>query len=256
MDMISCDVIRDLLPLYADDLLSQRSRELVDAHIAACPECKKMLDAMLCPLDPEPAAENFIDALRKQKRKQHRRIILACTLTVLACVLGWWAYMETHFYGETPHVVTTDEEKILAELPQLALTEAEIALAEPLFQDPAFQDALAQKEIAVDIPSEKVAHLLTGIMPDDTAAVYASVLSRHNICLDFWSKHHRTFLEYIDPDQNGTADLIRKTIALVESGGDVRVVYSVEYIPVLQRYEYEKQQLKHIWFSFMSDFFQ
>ena len=68
--MISCDVIRDLLPLYADDLLSQSSRELVDAHIAACPECKEMLETMLRPLDPEPAAENFMDALRKQKRKQ------------------------------------------------------------------------------------------------------------------------------------------------------------------------------------------
>ena len=254
--MISCDVIRDLLPLYADDLLSPSSRELVDAHIAACPECKEILDTMLRPLDPEPAAENFAEALRKQKRKQRRRIILACIITVLTCVLGWWIYMETHFYGETPRVVTTDEGKILAELPQLALTEAEIALAEPLFQDPAFQDALAQNEIAVDIPSEKVVYLLTDIMPDDATAVYASVLSRHNICLDFWGKHHRTFLEYIDPDQNGTADLIRKTIALVEQDGDVRVVYGVEYIPVLERYEYEKQQLRHIWFSFMSDFFQ
>ena len=100
--MINCDVIRDLMPLYADDLLSQSSRALVEAHIAVCPECKKILDAMRSPLEPEPAEEAFMDALRKTRHKQRRRVIWVCVLTVLACVLGWWMYMETHFYGETP----------------------------------------------------------------------------------------------------------------------------------------------------------
>ena len=254
--MISCDVIRDLLPLYADDLLSQCSRELVEAHIDACPECKEMLDAMLRPLDPEPAEEDFRDALRKNRRKQRRRIILVCALTVLACVLGWWIYMETHFYGETPHVVTTDETKILAEVPQLALTDDEITLAESLLREPTFRDAIAQSSVSVDVPAEKVEHLLTDIMPDNTTDVYACVLSNRNICLDFLGEHHRITLEYIDPDQNGTVDLIRKTVALVEKGEDVRVVYVVEYIPVLERHAYEKLQLKHIWFSFLSDYFR
>lgn len=254
--MINCDVIRDLLPLYADDLLSQSSRELVDAHIAACPECKDMLDTMLRPLDPEPAAENFMDALRKNKRKQRRRIILVCILTALACILGWWIYMETHFYGETPRVVTTDEAKILAEVPQLALTEAEIALAEPLFQDPSFRDAMAQGGVSVEISLEKVEHLLTDVVPEDVTTISVGVLSERNIYLDFWGEQHRIFLEYLDPDQTGTVDLIRKTVALTEKDKDVRVIYAVEYIPVLQRYEYEKLQLKHIWFSFLDEFFR
>ena len=40
---ISCDVIRDLLPLYADDACSQDSRRMVDEHLAECPECSGML---------------------------------------------------------------------------------------------------------------------------------------------------------------------------------------------------------------------
>ena len=39
----SCDVIRDLLPLYADDACSQDSRHLVDEHLAECAECSNML---------------------------------------------------------------------------------------------------------------------------------------------------------------------------------------------------------------------
>ena len=39
----SCDVIRDLLPLYADDACSQDSRDMVDEHLAECPECSGML---------------------------------------------------------------------------------------------------------------------------------------------------------------------------------------------------------------------
>ena len=39
----SCDVIRDLLPLYADDACSEDSRRLVDEHLAECPDCSGML---------------------------------------------------------------------------------------------------------------------------------------------------------------------------------------------------------------------
>ena len=39
----SCDVIRDLLPLYADDACSTDSRRLVDEHLAECPDCSGML---------------------------------------------------------------------------------------------------------------------------------------------------------------------------------------------------------------------
>jgi len=39
----TCDVIRDLLPLYADDACSQESRNLVENHLAECPDCAGML---------------------------------------------------------------------------------------------------------------------------------------------------------------------------------------------------------------------
>ena len=38
-----CEVIRDLLPLYADNVCSTGSRDLVEAHIRNCTECRTML---------------------------------------------------------------------------------------------------------------------------------------------------------------------------------------------------------------------
>ena len=40
---ISCDVIRDLLPLYADDACSQDSRRMVDEHLTECADCSGIL---------------------------------------------------------------------------------------------------------------------------------------------------------------------------------------------------------------------
>ena len=38
-----CEVIRDLLPLYADDACSPGSKDLVEAHVRNCAECRTML---------------------------------------------------------------------------------------------------------------------------------------------------------------------------------------------------------------------
>ncbi len=42
--MNECDVVRDLLPLYADDVCSPASRTLVETHVRDCPACKSLLD--------------------------------------------------------------------------------------------------------------------------------------------------------------------------------------------------------------------
>ncbi len=41
-----CEVIRDLLPLYADDACSEQSRALVEEHLDECPACGEMLQRL------------------------------------------------------------------------------------------------------------------------------------------------------------------------------------------------------------------
>lgn len=40
---LNCNVIRDLLPLYADRICSDESRELVEEHLAECGDCSALL---------------------------------------------------------------------------------------------------------------------------------------------------------------------------------------------------------------------
>ena len=37
------NVIKDLLPLYIDDVLSDSSRQIVDEHLDECEDCRKYL---------------------------------------------------------------------------------------------------------------------------------------------------------------------------------------------------------------------
>ena len=44
---MDCDVIRDLLPLYADDACSEKSRALVNEHLLDCADCREMLQKIM-----------------------------------------------------------------------------------------------------------------------------------------------------------------------------------------------------------------
>ncbi len=43
---ISCGIIQDLLPLYAEGIASEDSRKLVEEHLGECPSCKKQFAMM------------------------------------------------------------------------------------------------------------------------------------------------------------------------------------------------------------------
>lgn len=39
--MIDCSIIRDLLPLYEDDAVNEKTKEIVKKHISECSSCKE-----------------------------------------------------------------------------------------------------------------------------------------------------------------------------------------------------------------------
>ena len=43
---ISCKIIEDILPLYADEVCSEESRALIEGHVAECEKCRKKLGMM------------------------------------------------------------------------------------------------------------------------------------------------------------------------------------------------------------------
>ena len=40
---ISCRIIEDILPLYADEVCSEESRALVNEHVAQCEKCRTVI---------------------------------------------------------------------------------------------------------------------------------------------------------------------------------------------------------------------
>ena len=52
----NCEIVRDLLPLYAEHMASPASTALVEEHLAECPVCRAELERMEkpVPVQPEP----------------------------------------------------------------------------------------------------------------------------------------------------------------------------------------------------------
>ncbi|MCQ2543350.1 MAG: zf-HC2 domain-containing protein [Lachnospiraceae bacterium] len=46
MSKYSCDVIKDLIPLYIDGVCSKETGDLLEEHFRECPECKALYDSM------------------------------------------------------------------------------------------------------------------------------------------------------------------------------------------------------------------
>ena len=89
-----CDVIRDLLPLYTDDACSTASRELVEAHVRSCAECRTMLARMRnSEIEQDLQAEKQ-DVIRYGEKRFKRRSAAVGTLIaglfmlpVLVCLI-------------------------------------------------------------------------------------------------------------------------------------------------------------------------
>ena len=54
---LSCPIVRDLLPLYAENLASAQSRDAVEAHLQDCPACRKLLADMKTDFCASPVTE-------------------------------------------------------------------------------------------------------------------------------------------------------------------------------------------------------
>lgn len=79
---VSCEVVRDLLPLYAEGLASEGSRTLVEEHLAGCPDCRKTLEALRTPPAPAPEGAEPLRAVKRDLRRRRLRAALLAALLV------------------------------------------------------------------------------------------------------------------------------------------------------------------------------
>lgn len=72
MKNISCNIINDLLPLYAENMLSEDSKKLVEEHMEQCESCRNSLENLKRPIATNTVNFNDINRLRKLRKKTIR----------------------------------------------------------------------------------------------------------------------------------------------------------------------------------------
>ena len=94
---VTCKIIEDLLPLYADGICSEDSRDIIGQHIAMCPDCREKLDAMTAKLEKnvkETEIKNPFKKVRFHYMKLAAATLLICAL-IIAPACGIW-YLKTN----------------------------------------------------------------------------------------------------------------------------------------------------------------
>ncbi|MDF2923343.1 MAG: hypothetical protein K0R57_2257 [Paenibacillaceae bacterium] len=90
---ISCDIIKDLLPLYHDNVCSNDSKTMVEEHLDYCDSCKAELRAMdeELPLNNTEQNLNEAEAVKKLSRRwkkgMHKSLLKGILITIVIVVL-------------------------------------------------------------------------------------------------------------------------------------------------------------------------
>ncbi|MDD6043323.1 MAG: zf-HC2 domain-containing protein [Eubacteriaceae bacterium] len=92
---ITCDIIKDLLPSYVDELLTEDSRKMVEEHLAECTSCRSYYDALKgadnIPAEEAEALEEArldeLKPLKKIKKKMNHRMVIASVVSVICAIV-------------------------------------------------------------------------------------------------------------------------------------------------------------------------
>lgn len=104
-----CSIVQDLLPLYAEDMLREETKEYVDGHLSQCAPCRAELAALKADVTPAPVnAQPLRDLKRQLRRKKLTAVLLAVTLALTLAAAGF-AYLTAPQYlpyDETEWMIT------------------------------------------------------------------------------------------------------------------------------------------------------
>ena len=105
---LPCDVVQDLLPLYVDGVCSADSRQLVDAHLAECDDCRKVL-ADLQESETEVASHAEAKAVIRAHNKHQSKTALALGVLIsvfLTGVMGVMLYVTLKGWSDWQTTIT------------------------------------------------------------------------------------------------------------------------------------------------------
>lgn len=95
MSKLNCNVVRDILPLYADEVVCADTRVLMEEHLDGCESCRRELAAMRIPLTL-PIQTDASEGMKKIKKKWGKKQLwkgIGITLAISAILVGTFFYL-------------------------------------------------------------------------------------------------------------------------------------------------------------------
>lgn len=138
-----CSVIKDLLPLYADNAVSPKTREVVEEHLRGCESCSEFLAVIRRSsrrrLRADAPAES--QAMRNiAKMMRRRRLRIAGIITgIVVFAIAWVMIMGVNMRVWTSDMEIIDGGQARLECQVIDITDEEFELMQTLFDSAAAQ---------------------------------------------------------------------------------------------------------------------
>ena len=93
-----CSIVRDLLPLYMEDMVNPETAQYVKSHLAECPECQAELESLkegdgLTAIEKKPAADiedsKPFKKIMERMNRQFYSIAYAALIFLIFLGFGW-----------------------------------------------------------------------------------------------------------------------------------------------------------------------
>lgn len=98
MKKMNCDIIKDVLPLYLDDVVSNATKEMIEEHLCSCVSCRKEAQALkediILPSTKNiqlSEARVFKNLKSKFRKKNAIKTVISVVITILI-MIGLYSY--------------------------------------------------------------------------------------------------------------------------------------------------------------------
>lgn len=96
MSKLECNIVQDLLPSFADSLVSEKTEEEIKEHLSACENCSGIYNEMVNGENIEQKEDKKeINYLRKIKNRNKKMLasILAVFMLFIAIAFGLYSFI-------------------------------------------------------------------------------------------------------------------------------------------------------------------
>lgn len=99
--MLSCHVVKDLLPNYIDGLVSHETSKEVREHLSECDDCRALYENMVSPIVTSESEETpQIDFLKKIRVNNRKKVIKHSLITAVSVFLVFAVFIYIFLIGK------------------------------------------------------------------------------------------------------------------------------------------------------------